>query len=161
MKTFALLILGAIFALPAFARADTYLYDITLEYRAQATFETTSLITTQTSITSFISCTTGGDGGPLEPCNGVTVTPNFAYNSSQMYEEADIEFYENSANTFGDPIIASVDFSTVGDHQFNAIDNITITDLSTSATPEPSSFILLGTGALSVAGAIRRRVVRG
>lgn len=39
------------------------------------------------------------------------------------------------------------------------IDNVTLTDLGpTSVTPEPGSFLLLGTGLLGMAGVLRRRL---
>jgi len=47
-----------------------------------------------------------------------------------------------------------------GDQAGTALDNVTVSSLSTvpAATPEPSSFVLLGSGLLAVAGRVRRRL---
>jgi hypothetical protein len=54
--------------------------------------------------------------------------------------------------------ITGVTFTTNPVGEYFAIDNVTINAPATSATPEPSSLALLGTGILSVAGAVRRKL---
>jgi hypothetical protein len=55
--------------------------------------------------------------------------------------------------------ISSLSFTTSNPEYWNGFD-IGVLPQSTSPTPEPSSLILLGTGLLSAAGLVRRRLVR-
>jgi PEP-CTERM motif len=60
-------------------------------------------------------------------------------------------------STPGYLLFTSNDFA--GDEQGPALDNVTVSTVggTMGATPEPSSIVLLGTGLLSVAGALRKR----
>jgi hypothetical protein len=44
-----------------------------------------------------------------------------------------------------------------GDEAGTALDNVVVSSVTSSATPEPSSIVLLGTGLLTVAGSLKKR----
>jgi hypothetical protein len=70
---------------------------------------------------------------------------------------SDLSFYLTAA--FNSDPITSVTISDDG-YGANGPDGEIVDDLTITATPEPGSFLLLGTGLLGLAGALRRKFAR-
>jgi hypothetical protein len=75
------------------------------------------------------------------------------FNGAAVYN-ADLQF--QVFDTSGLDPIASISIEDAGQNWFST----TVDDLSYTTTPEPGSFVLLGTGLLGLAGALRRKFVR-
>ncbi|HUI84136.1 MAG TPA: PEP-CTERM sorting domain-containing protein [Candidatus Binatia bacterium] len=54
----------------------------------------------------------------------------------------------------------TISFSFRDDPAYIALDNVSVSPVSTGTTPEPSSFLLLGTGVLALGGVVRRKLSR-
>ncbi|HUI84138.1 MAG TPA: PEP-CTERM sorting domain-containing protein [Candidatus Binatia bacterium] len=54
----------------------------------------------------------------------------------------------------------TISFSFRDDPAFMALDNVSVSPVSTGTTPEPSSFLLLGSGVLALGGVVRRKLSR-
>ena len=52
----------------------------------------------------------------------------------------------------------TISFAERDDNGYLSLDNVSVSTVATSVTPEPSSLALLGTGILGVAGVIRKRL---
>ncbi|HUI84137.1 MAG TPA: PEP-CTERM sorting domain-containing protein [Candidatus Binatia bacterium] len=54
----------------------------------------------------------------------------------------------------------TISFSFRDDPAWIALDNVSVSPVSTGTTPEPSSFLLLGSGVLALGGVVRRKLSR-
>ncbi len=142
------------------ARADTYNYSFTDTQFGNTTavsFDEPAILTSPTEIpgADFVSSSTTFPG----PIFSVLIVPLFAEDCTGPPDSC-IEV--NSSGPGADAFFPDTNLTSVGVYTFNAngeTATLTITDLSvpTSVTPEPSSFLLLSTGLLGIAGAGRKR----
>src|SRR5215475_3910421 len=167
-----LVIVGAISLLvPSAARADTYLYSVS-GFRDVVTFtfqenslspsgsvtgtDLLSITGVPTGFSSFVFTWNSGDGVtdsrcPLAPGQGYLL-------ATAPYSCADFGFFDPTLNgiySINGDAFAPGSFLTPG--TYVGIDNLSTVTITAVPTPEPSSLILLGTGALALFGPIRRR----
>ncbi len=164
LLTFALCLMA-----PLLASAD-YVYSFSGETNGGTvdsfTFTSPTLIQSSTTILSWTSCVSGGGA-----CLFTALEPNGASSSNgsttTYYDELQIDDNPGDFYFFG-----SGAFGQVGQHTTDAyitsilslgfgpsIGTGTLTITDTSAVPEPSSLMLLGTGALTLFGPIRKRLL--
>ncbi len=127
------------------ARADTYHYHYTFQNQTSTfgfTYDSPQLITTDETVTP-LTCEL------YAPCSTVSIDPT----------ESQIVFNNTSG---GNLTINSLpaDFFMVGQHTSSSYgtSTISISDLPSAVTPEPSGFALVTTGLLAMAGIVRRRL---
>jgi len=154
---------------PTLARAD-YVYSFSAETSGGAvdtfSFTSATLIQSNTVLTSWTSCVSGGI-----TCSFTVLDPNGLSSSvdgsTTYYDSLQID------GTLGDYyFFPSGAFSQIGQHTTDAnitsalslafgptIGTGTLTITNTSAVPEPSSLMLLGTGVLGCFGPIRRKLL--
>jgi len=126
------------------AHADTFSYDfddtrlLFFDQPISFTYTSPVLISTLTDIIPT-TCTLYG-----EACTDVVFDP------AHLYME--INGINDNSSAYAD-----FNFFTVGVHDYDQITMI-VTDNPSAPTPEPSTFVLLGTGILGLAGAARRKL---
>jgi hypothetical protein len=151
-----LTLLASVLALvcPIASQADTFQYQFIgnpiISYNADFTFDSTSLITADTTVTP-LSCTLT-DSGSNGTCSSILVQPE-SWGS-------DFTLATSISSPWGLLAIqldTGYNLDQLGT-QTNGYDTLIVTQQSWApATPEPSSLALLGTGILAFAGIARKR----
>jgi len=181
MKRFSLalaaLALAALTSTSAFADSVDFTFSFTgSNYSGTGTFITTSeggdqyLVTgitgevNGTAISSLLSTGSFPTGFGNVPNDNLLIYPGtFGINSPSYFDDAGVSFTVGSGRTEYDVNLNDTFFFenavTGGNHSSDKIefDSVSV-DPAASPVPEPSTLMLLGTGILGAAGAIRRRL---
>lgn len=150
MRSALLAVSAFLLTLPALAHADTFQYTITPSTGANPltfTIDTSSLRNEDkydqyaTSSGTFLNLYNDDNGGGLR-----LFIPYFDLYGTQLF-----------TGTTAEPSLLTGNFTLNDVDHEGAPTAITVADLSSAVTPEPSSLALLGTGLLSMAGITKRR----
>jgi PEP-CTERM motif len=173
-RIFAVLILSLCFALPTIAHADSFEYTLVDNYTGFSSIA--ALVGTYTfTLPSKLTGTTFvyGPGFTASPYPGYTYVyaSDFTVPAGSAVDQIQI-FYDPQSNDYGFGLYGDAVLSTTllqdpqnpnlftADYGPQGSLSMEITDLGPSQVPEPSTFIMLGTGVLGLATQVRRRTTR-
>jgi hypothetical protein len=149
---FALLSVGLTLAVTSTARADTFTYDVsTVTYITHIPYEFSF---TETSLLSATTTILGAD-------MTVITSPGCTINFSTFTDP--LSMTPKISEGLGSPCLSSntVGFTGPFDHvgsYSNGAQLPTILTISSVSVPEPSAFLLLGSGLLALVGTIRKKL---